>query len=138
MTSFADSYYQPGYAKKDADVSLPPRESLTIGYDASRTVPYIYTLREGQDVNVGFLKLLFSTEYMDLSGVVQRSAFDNPSTPPSASLNYTKWSAPPTPCSARVHHVEGILRDRQPPKRKKDWWHTMCVAVVQTKGGGAS
>ncbi|SJL15635.1 uncharacterized protein ARMOST_19139 [Armillaria ostoyae] len=71
------SYYQPGRAKKDADVSLPPQESLTIGYGASGTVPHMYTLREGQDVDVGFLKLFFSTEYMDLSGVVQGSPFED-------------------------------------------------------------
>ncbi|KAK0234489.1 hypothetical protein EDD85DRAFT_84611 [Armillaria nabsnona] len=131
-----NSYYQPGYAKKHADVSLLPCGELTIGYGASRTVPPIYTLREGQYVNVGFLKLFFSTEYIDLSGVVQRSAFDNSSTPPSASLNYTKWSAPHTPSSsARVHRIKGILQDvRMTPR----FMHTMCVPVVQTKGGGAS
>ncbi|KAK0234523.1 hypothetical protein EDD85DRAFT_969153 [Armillaria nabsnona] len=52
------SYYQPGRAKKDIDVSLPPGDSLTIGY--------------------GFLKRFFSTEYMDLSGVVQNSLFMTP------------------------------------------------------------
>ncbi len=108
MTPFAVSYYQPGHAKKDADASLPPYGSLTIGYGASGTVPHMYTLRKGQDVDVGFLKLFFSTEYMDLSGVVQRSPF------------------------------EDVRQDLPPPKKKIYLWHTMCVAVVQTKGGGAS
>ncbi|SJL15631.1 uncharacterized protein ARMOST_19134 [Armillaria ostoyae] len=103
-----NSYYQPGHAKKDADVSLPPYGSLTIGYGASGTVPRMYTLRKGQDVDVGFLKLFFSMKYMDLSGVVQRSPF------------------------------EDVRQDGQREARKEDWWHTMCIAVVQTKGGGAS
>ncbi|KAK0234519.1 caspase domain-containing protein [Armillaria nabsnona] len=99
------SYYEPGNAKKDADVSLPPHGSLTIGYGASGTVPHMYRLREGQDVDVGFLKLFFSTEYMDLSGVVQKTPFDD------------------------------VRQSGQPPVRKSLYlWHTMCVAVVQTKG----
>ncbi|PBK59431.1 hypothetical protein ARMSODRAFT_899277 [Armillaria solidipes] len=102
------SYYQPGRAKKDADVSLPPQESLTIGYGASGTVPHMYTLREGQDVDVGFLKLFLSTECMDLSAVVQSSPF------------------------------EDVRKSGRPPVRKRYLWHTMCVAVVQTKGEGAS
>ncbi|KAK0187314.1 hypothetical protein F5146DRAFT_985418 [Armillaria mellea] len=68
-------YYQPGSTKKTVDVSLPPGESLTIGYGASGTVPRRYALRKGQDVDVGFVKLFFSTECMDLSGIVQRSPF---------------------------------------------------------------
>ncbi|KAK0440550.1 hypothetical protein EV421DRAFT_1737216 [Armillaria borealis] len=75
MTTFTGSYYQPGSAKKDVDVSLPPGESLAIGYGASGTVPHMYTLRQGQDIDVGFLMLFFSTEYMDLSGIVQDSPF---------------------------------------------------------------
>ncbi|KAK0486539.1 caspase domain-containing protein [Armillaria novae-zelandiae] len=100
------SYYQPGRAKKDADVSLPPGDSLTIGYGASGTVPHIYTLRKGQDVDVGFLKLFFSTKYMDLSGVVQDSPFDD-----------DRQSGPPS------------------PRESLYLWHTMCVPVVQTRGG---
>ncbi|SJL15636.1 uncharacterized protein ARMOST_19140 [Armillaria ostoyae] len=102
------SYYQPGHAKKDTDVSLAPGDSLTIGYGASGTVPHIYRLRKGQDVDVGFLKLFFSTEYMDLSGVVQNSPFDD------------------------------VRQSGRPPVRKRYLWHTMCVAVVQTKGGRAA
>ncbi|KAK0218650.1 caspase domain-containing protein [Armillaria fumosa] len=102
-------YYQPGHAKNDTDVSLPPGDALTVGYGASGTVPHMYILREGQDIDVGFLKLFFSTEYMDLSGVVQNSPFDD---------------------------------DRQsgPPSVRKSLylWHTMCIPVVQTRGGRAA
>ncbi|PBK98365.1 hypothetical protein ARMGADRAFT_1008792 [Armillaria gallica] len=103
------SYYQPGHAKKDTDVSLPPYGWLTIGYGAGGTVPHMYTLRKGQDVDVGFLKLFFSTEYMDLSGVVQNSPFDD------------------------------VRQSGRPPVRKSLYlWHTVCIAVVQTKGRGAA
>ncbi|KAK0440553.1 caspase domain-containing protein [Armillaria borealis] len=102
------SYYQPGHAKKDTDVSLPPGDSLTIGYGASGTVPHMYRLRKGQNVDVGFLRLFFLTEYMDLSGVVQNSPFND------------------------------VRQSGRPPVRKRYLWHTMCVAVVQTKGGRAA
>ncbi|KAK0234492.1 hypothetical protein EDD85DRAFT_792528 [Armillaria nabsnona] len=55
-------YYQPGSMKDGiVNFSLSPGESLTI-----RLTP-----RKGQGVEVGF----FSTEYMDLSGIVQSSPF---------------------------------------------------------------
>ncbi len=69
----------------------------------------MYRLRKGQDVDVGFLKLFFSTEYMDLSGVVQKTPFDD------------------------------VRQSGPPPVRKSLYlWHTMCIAVVQTKGRGAA
>ncbi|KAK0187316.1 caspase domain-containing protein [Armillaria mellea] len=68
------SFYEPGCAKDGVvDVSLPPRESLTIGYRG--TPPASFMPREGQGVAVGSLKLFFSTKYMDLSGIVQSSPF---------------------------------------------------------------
>ncbi|KAK0234488.1 hypothetical protein EDD85DRAFT_774432 [Armillaria nabsnona] len=97
------SYYQPGGAKNNTDVSLPPGESLAIGYGASGTVPHMYTLREGQDVDVGFLKLFLSTEYMDLSGIVQESPFTE-----------IRGGARAVPESRRL-------------------WDSMCVAVVQKR-----
>ncbi|KAK0460846.1 hypothetical protein IW261DRAFT_1532382 [Armillaria novae-zelandiae] len=75
MTPYTGSYYQLGSAKKNDDVSLSPRESLAIAYGASGTIPHMYTLREGQDADIGFLKPFFSTEYIDLSSIVQRSLF---------------------------------------------------------------
>ncbi|KAK0234529.1 hypothetical protein EDD85DRAFT_922629 [Armillaria nabsnona] len=98
------SYYQPGSAKKNVDVSLPPGESLAIGYGASGTVPHMYTLRDGQDVDVGFLKLFYSTEYLDLSGIVQGSPFNI--------IRSAKRAVPDS----------------------KYLWDSMCVAVVQKRG----
>ncbi|KAK0486536.1 hypothetical protein IW261DRAFT_1455946 [Armillaria novae-zelandiae] len=107
------SYYQPGYAKKNVDVSLPKKcdessipGSLTIGYGASGTVPHRYTLRERQDVDVGFLKVFFSKNYLDLSGIVQKSPFE-----------------------------EGRASEEDKARTMEDLWHTICVPVVQTRGG---
>ncbi len=76
---------------------------MAIGYGARGTVPHIYTLREGQDVDVGFLKLFFSTEYLDLSGIVQGSPFIE--------------------CRGGT----------QAMPESRNLWDTMCVAVVQKK-----
>ncbi|KAK0214569.1 hypothetical protein IW262DRAFT_1515117 [Armillaria fumosa] len=101
------SYYQPGSAQKDVNVSLPPGESLSIGYGTSGTVPHIYTLRKGQDVDVGFLKLFFSTEYLDLSGVVQKSPFTE-----------SRGGGQVVPQSRCL-------------------WDELCIAVVQKRGDGS-
>ncbi|KAK0187315.1 caspase domain-containing protein [Armillaria mellea] len=77
-------YYEPGIAKDgNVDASLPRRDSslttnpsLTIGYGASGMDPRSYRLREGQNVDVGFLKLFVSTDYVNLSGIAQKSPFE--------------------------------------------------------------
>ncbi|KAK0502201.1 hypothetical protein EDD18DRAFT_1426888 [Armillaria luteobubalina] len=102
------SYYQPGSAQNDVDVSLPPGESLSMGYGTSGTVPHMYTLRKGQDVDVGFLKLFFSTEYLDLSGVVQRSPFTE-----------SRGSG-------------------QVAEQNRYLWDDMCIAVIQKRGKDVS
>ncbi|SJL17581.1 uncharacterized protein ARMOST_21133 [Armillaria ostoyae] len=64
------SYYQPGSVKEPADDPLLPGESLTIGYSMSpRTESHMYSVPRGQELDVGFLKLFFSTEYLDLSAI---------------------------------------------------------------------
>ncbi|KAG7440921.1 uncharacterized protein BT62DRAFT_909433 [Guyanagaster necrorhizus] len=100
-----DSYYQPGSARDGAvDVSLPPGGSLTIGYGTSGTVPHTYTLRKGQDVDVGFLKLFFSTECIDLSGIIQKSPFDDD------------------------------RQSESKPVKRKPVWNSICVTLVQRAG----
>ncbi len=37
--------------------------------------PWYFSVRDGQDVVVGFLKLFLSTEYLDLSAIIQESLF---------------------------------------------------------------
>ncbi|KAK0502202.1 caspase domain-containing protein [Armillaria luteobubalina] len=69
------AYYLPGSAQNNPDASLPPKDSLVIEYGMSGTVPHVYTLREGQNVDIGFLKLFVSTEALDLSGISPKVAF---------------------------------------------------------------
>jgi hypothetical protein len=59
------------------DPSLQPKGSLPLGYGSSGAPPLKFTLREGQDVDVGFIKLFVSTEQMDLSTVNCKSPFEN-------------------------------------------------------------
>jgi hypothetical protein len=52
--------------------------SLAIGsHGASGSVPFSYYLRDGQDVDVSFLKLFLSTKQVDLSSIPQNSPFDD-------------------------------------------------------------
>jgi hypothetical protein len=57
------------------DPPLQPNGCLKLGYGIGDDAPFVYTLRERQDVEVGFLKLFLSTEYLDLSGIPQLSPF---------------------------------------------------------------
>ncbi|KIK68739.1 hypothetical protein GYMLUDRAFT_1008897 [Collybiopsis luxurians FD-317 M1] len=69
--------YLPGTAKTGiADFSIPAHGSLTIGYGDSGTAPHEYFLRDNQNVDVGFLKLYLSTQYVDYSGIAQVSPFE--------------------------------------------------------------
>ena len=46
-----------------------------MGYGDSGSVPYTFYLREGQDVDVGILKLFLSRKQVDLLHVAQSSPF---------------------------------------------------------------
>lgn len=71
------SYFQPPIARGKADAPLPPKGTLEIGYGVSDgSTPFTYSLREGQDVDVGFMKIFLSTEQVDLSGLEQTSPFE--------------------------------------------------------------
>ncbi|KAF8970617.1 caspase domain-containing protein [Flammula alnicola] len=74
------SYYQhplPGAANHIAEPPLPMNGgSLTIGYGAGGAAPFSYFLREGQDVDVGFMKVFLFSKPVDLSDVVQDTPFE--------------------------------------------------------------
>lgn len=76
--TFTAEYYLPDKAKgKGADYSIPAGGVLPIGYGSSGREPREYWLREGQNVDFGFIKLFVSTDYVDLSGISQPSPFDD-------------------------------------------------------------
>ncbi|KAJ3533179.1 hypothetical protein NMY22_g7445 [Coprinellus aureogranulatus] len=45
---------------------------LTIGYENPGTAAFTFVIPEGQDLDVGFVKVLFSTTPLDLSSIVRR------------------------------------------------------------------
>ena len=51
-------------------------EFLPAGYGESVTIPRTFFLREGQDVEVGILKLFLTREQVDFSNIIQSSPFD--------------------------------------------------------------
>jgi len=74
------SYYQPPSAAQKLDVPLPRKiddvpGSLCIGYGSGGSVPFSFFMRDGQDVDVGFLKLFLTTEPVDYSNIPQTSPF---------------------------------------------------------------
>lgn len=71
-----ESYYQPSTAGKyKVDPPLAANGSLSVGYGSGGSAPFTYLLRQGQDVDVGFLKLFLTTEYVDFSNMPQASPF---------------------------------------------------------------
>ncbi|TFK52885.1 hypothetical protein OE88DRAFT_1733873 [Heliocybe sulcata] len=79
------SYFQPPISTRGGTVDPPlpgnPGESvendrsITIGYGESGAVAYSYSVPNGKDIDIGFLKLFLSTEHIDLSHVPQMSPF---------------------------------------------------------------
>ena len=65
--------------KHEVDPPLKANGSLTIGYSSNGhskvhpggSGPFVYECRPGQDVDVGFLKLFLSKQYIDLSTLLQ-------------------------------------------------------------------
>jgi hypothetical protein len=70
-------YFQPATSSGKVDPPLLPNGSITVGYGSGGGAPFDYSLREGQDVDVGSLKLFISTEQVDLWVIPQQSPFDD-------------------------------------------------------------
>ena len=54
---------------------LKSNGELCVGYGSGGAPPYIYHIRKGQYLDVGFLKIYLSTQPIDLSGIQQKPAF---------------------------------------------------------------
>ena len=63
----------PGQSKMDSP--LHPNRSMKLGYGSGDEAPFVYTINKSQDLEVGFLKLFLSTEYVDLLHIPQLSPF---------------------------------------------------------------
>ncbi|CCM00516.1 uncharacterized protein FIBRA_02550 [Fibroporia radiculosa] len=96
-----DSWYEPPTASGTVDPPLRGKSFFTIGYGNSGTNPRDFYLREGQKLDVGFLKVFLSTEYVDLSHIPQPSPFDRD------------------------------RASRQAPRKPQEAWDTILIPVIQ-------
>jgi hypothetical protein len=106
------SYYQPPTSGAKIDPPLLPKSSVTIGFGAGSGVPYCYSLRKNQDIDIGHLKLFLSTEYVDLSHVPQHSPF---------------VSVPRPSPFASVPHLGAV------GNKSRLIWDTILIPVVQRR-----
>ncbi|KJA22181.1 hypothetical protein HYPSUDRAFT_41353 [Hypholoma sublateritium FD-334 SS-4] len=73
------SYYQPQSVGGDYNSVVPLGKNggtLTIGYGSSRALPLSYYLRDGQNFDIGFLKIFLSIRPADLSTLPQPTPFE--------------------------------------------------------------
>ena len=75
IMQFLVSYYQPPTARGTVDPPLKAKRHLTVGYGDSGSAPYTFFLREGQNIDVGILKMFLSRKQVNLSHVAQSSPF---------------------------------------------------------------
>ena len=77
LNKYLASYYQPPASKSryQIDAPLSPLGTLTIGYGSGGAAPLTYSLREGQNVDVGFLKLFLTTRPTNFSKIQQDTSF---------------------------------------------------------------
>jgi hypothetical protein len=75
LISFLAPYYVPPVARGIVEPPLKGKGYLTVGYGDSGSVPHTFFLPEGQNVDVGILKLFLSRKQVNLSHVAQKSPF---------------------------------------------------------------
>ncbi|KAG6918442.1 hypothetical protein DXG01_014623 [Tephrocybe rancida] len=68
-------YHLPSMVNGQPEFCLPANGSLSIGFGDSPWEPRTYYLREGQSMDVGFLRLYITKTYIDYSDIVQNSPF---------------------------------------------------------------
>ena len=107
------SYYQPPIARGIVDLPLKGHQNLPVGFGDSGTVPHTFFLREGQNVDVGILKLFLSRKPMDLSDVVQSSPFDS--------------------IGARSDYTTASQVKMKRPTKLRFLWDTILIPVVQRR-----
>ena len=85
-----------------------------MGYGDSGSVPYAFFLREGQNVDVGTLKLFVSRRHVDLSDVAQSSPF--------AGVSITG-----------IRGRSTISAKEKGPTKLRFLWDTILVPVIQRR-----
>lgn len=66
ISAYHPGTMKPAPIKRDGGI-------LTVGYGSPDATTYTYIIPEGRDIDVGFIKIIFSTEPLDLGAVVQIS-----------------------------------------------------------------
>lgn len=107
------SYYEPPIACGIVDPPLKGKSFLTLGYGDSGSDRHRFYLREGQNLDVGFLKLFLSMKPVDLSHITQSSPFTSAAT---RGGNRSRATAPLTT-----------------QQNKWLFWDTIVVPVVQRR-----
>ncbi|KAF8436542.1 caspase domain-containing protein [Boletus edulis BED1] len=90
--------------------------TFEIGYGTGGTPPFSFAFEDGQDVDVGYLKIFFATRPIDLIDIEQMSPFTDNHPPP-----LTDQRA----ATQRLPAVDDI-------------WFTVLIPVVQRKKGAAA
>lgn len=66
---------QAGAGLGNVDAPLPKQSKLTLGYGGGGVPPWKFSLREGDEKDIGFFKLFLSTVHTDFSSILQGSPF---------------------------------------------------------------
>jgi hypothetical protein len=113
-----EPYFLPPFGVNHEVVPpLRPKGRLTIGYGSNGSDkvhpggsgPFVYECRPGQDVDVGFLKLFLSNQYIDLSTLLQgvTTALDE------GNIRGTKVVAPGPSDGIWVSMVVTVVQERK-------------------------
>lgn len=98
---------------------LPSGSSLRLGFGENGDGPWVFYLRPGEDLDIGYMKLLLTTKFVDLSHIKQESPFQ-----PQTSRGGERGTGMETLSSARG--PERSLRSRSAI------WDEMTMILVQT------
>ena len=127
---FLAPYYLPPIALGIADPPLKAKGHLTVGYGDSGSVPHWSVPREGQNVDVGMLKLFVSRKQVNLTHVAQSSPFapvGGHSTAPSPSFGDRS-----TPSSPYVSS-RGTFQNVMPEDFEHLPWDTIEIPMVHRR-----
>ncbi|KAG6919900.1 hypothetical protein DXG01_015608 [Tephrocybe rancida] len=122
---------------------IPAHKSLYIGYGDSERNPISYFLPEGQNVDVGFVKLYVSTKHVDYSTILQRSSFvhqrgSSGDDPKKTKYTNTRdnWDTVTTPIIIRGHAASGSVAQVE-AERAEDVLAQSGAPSVVSVGDGA-
>ncbi|KAH0832379.1 hypothetical protein J3R83DRAFT_13411 [Lanmaoa asiatica] len=101
------------------EAPLKRNGAFTIGYGPGGIAPFAYSLEEGQDVDVGYLKIFLATRPIDLSDIVQLSPFPTMNARSGVNEDARK---------ARLNSLPLME-----PTAPTDTWFTLDIPVVQRR-----